>query len=148
MRRFRERPNETPQASAPPALDAGADDSRPRFPTSIAPDIAPAAGLLAAICYMCLASVLLLAFASSGEAALLAAMVFVVFGVMIGLVRICIGLGPKPDEPIDPHERRRRGVHTGSGHLVSRHATLQIVTAPVALTLAVTPIAVVASCVR
>lgn len=146
--RVRERPGDTPDTDARDASGAAANENRPQIPTPIAHDIAPAAGLLTALCYLCLASVLFLAFASSGEAALLVAMVFVVFGVMIALVRILIGLAPKPDTPINPHERRRRGVHTGSGHLESRHATLQIIIAPVALTLAITLIAIVASCVR
>jgi hypothetical protein len=124
------------------------NDNRPQLPTPIAHDIAPAAGLLSALGYLCIAAVLFLTFASRGEGALLGAMVFVAFAVMIGLVRICIGLAPKPEKPIDSHERRRRGVHTGSGHLESHHATLQIIIVPAALTLAITLIALVASCVR
>lgn len=137
-----------PAAEAGPRQEANApaNDNRPLLPTPIAHDIAPAAGLLTGLGYFCLATVL--AFASRGEGALLGAMVFVAFGVMIGLVRICIGLAPELDEPVDPHERRRRGVHTGSGHLESHHATLQIVIAPAALTFAITLIALVASCVR
>lgn len=128
--------------------EATAKDIRPRLPTPIAHDIAPAAGILTAVGYLCVAGVLFLAFAGSGEGALLGVMVFVAFGVMIGLVCICIGLGPKPEKPIDADERRRRGVHTGSGHLESHHATLQIIIAPAALTLAIALIALVASCVR
>lgn len=122
-----------------------ANDNRPQLPTPIAHDIAPAAGLLSVLGYLCVAAVLFIAFASSGEGALLGAMVFVAFGVMVGLVRTCIGLAPKPDKPIDPHERRRRGVHTGSGRLESHHATLQIIIAPAALLLAICLIALVAT---
>ncbi len=93
--------------------------------------------------YLCVAGVLFLVFAGSGEGALLGAVVFFAFGVM--MVRICIGLGLKPEKPIDPDERRRRGVHTGSGHLESHHATLQIIIAPATLTVAITLIAVVTS---
>ncbi len=125
-----------------------ANDNYSWLPTPIAHDISPAAGVLSALGYLCVAVVLFFAFATHGEGALLGAMVFVTFGVMLGLIRICIGLSPKPDQPINPDQRRRRGVHTGSGHLPSHHATLQIVIAPAALALAITLIAFVASCMR
>lgn len=125
-----------------------ANDNRPQLPTPIAHDIAPAAGVLSALGYICVAVVLFVAFAAEGEGALLGVMVFVTFGIMLGLIRICIGLAPQPDQPISPDERHRRGVHTGSGHLPSHHATLQIVIAPAALALAITLIALVASCMR
>lgn len=132
---------------AGPAVET-ANENRPRLPTPIAHDIAPAAGALTALGYFSVAIVLFLAFAGTGEGALLGAMVFVVFAIALGLIRICLGLAPRPDRPIDAHQRQRDGVHTGSGHLESHHATLQIIIAPAALTLAITLIALVANCVR